>query len=161
MLWHGLSAPPGYQSIFGGVVEAIGVFAILILLANREKIQRFATKRVTRISLWMVTISLLCLLLYIAAYAHCVVTHPTHGSVVFPLWDSGHLKTLVFRAGGSRYAALDRYGEYAMYKAINEMPFYPFPMVATVTLMLLSYQGIFTALALGFGMLGLRQPDRP
>jgi len=48
-----------------------------------------------------------------------------------------------------------------MYKAINEMPFYPLPMVATVTLMLLSYQGIFTALALGFGMLGLRQPDRP
>ena len=161
VLWRGISAPPGYQTIFGGVVEATGVFAILVLLANRRKVQRIAVKRATVFSQWMMGLSLSFLLGYIATFGRCVVSHPTHGSLLFPLWNSGRLQQLVAMAGGSRYAALDRYGEYSIYKAINEMPLYPVPIVATVALMLLCYQGIFTSLALAFGVLGMRnQSDR-
>jgi hypothetical protein len=85
----------------------------------------------------------------------CVVRHPTHGTVFFPLWTSGHLKDIVERTG-SRYAALDRYGPFPITYSIRNMSSYPLPMIAAVASLLISYQAIFTTIAIAFAIIGLR-----
>ena len=46
----GLGTPPGsgYRWLFGGVIEAFGALALLILWINRSKLRRISKRRITR-----------------------------------------------------------------------------------------------------------------
>lgn len=139
----GLGTPPGYAKIFGGVIQAFGALSILLLLASREKLKGLDRRKVTLVAIGLASASLCFLVFYIQLLSLCIVTHPIHGSVYFPLWNSGHALEMVSRAGG-RYAAVDRYGSYPVSKAIQEAPSHPLPIVATTVLLLFVYQSIFT-----------------
>ena len=39
VMTSGLGTPPGYGKMFGGVIQAFGALAILLLLASREKLK--------------------------------------------------------------------------------------------------------------------------
>jgi hypothetical protein len=151
----GLGAPPGYQAVFGGFVEALGALSMVLLILRRDKLREMALGRATKTSLVLCASSLFSLLVYLFLFNFCIVTHPTHGTVFFPLWTSGHLSEIVSRAG-SRYAALDRYGTFPITSAVRNMWGYPLPMVVTVGSLLLSYQAIFTTLAIALAVVGLR-----
>jgi hypothetical protein len=151
----GLGTPPGYSKLFGGVIEAFGALAILLLATSKGKVQKLPARQVMKTVIILAIASLCLVVLYLQLSALCIVTHPIHGTVYYPLWSSGHLAQMLDLAGG-RYAAVDRYGFYPVSKAIQEAPNYPLSMVVTTALLLLVYQGIFTALTVAFGILGLR-----
>ncbi|MGB7844867.1 MAG: hypothetical protein WBL63_04575, partial [Candidatus Acidiferrum sp.] len=154
IMTSGLGTPPGYATIFGGVIQAFGALCILLLVASKEKLRGLSGRKITLAAIGLASASLCFLVLYIQLLSLCVVTHPLHGSVYFPLWNSGPALEMVSRAGG-RYAAIDRYGSYPVSKAIQEAPNYPLPMVTTTVLLLFVYQGIFTTLTLAFGIIGV------
>jgi|SRR5215471_4862620 len=151
----GLGTPPGHSKLFGGIIEAFGALAILLLAASKTKIQRLTMRQVVKAAI-VLAISCFCVLvLYLQLSSFCILEHPVHGTVYYPLWTSGHLAQMVERVGG-RYAAVDRYGAYPVTKAIQEAPGHPLPIVVTTAILLFFYQGIFTSLAVAFGILGIR-----
>jgi hypothetical protein len=154
----GLGAPQGYEVLFGGIVEALGALSMLLLILRRQKLREITLKRVTQVSLILCTVSIISLLIYLYILNLCIVVHPTHGTVFFPLWTSGHLRNIVEHTG-SRYAALDRYGLYPITAAIRNMWGYPLPMIAAVGALLLAYQAVFTSIAIAFAVLGLRSSN--
>ena len=155
ILLSGLATPPGYGRIFGGIIEAFGVLAILLLMVNRSKLKRLTQPQVTLSAIVLCAASFCFLAGYFLLFNYCVVSHPIHGTVYYPLWNSGRALAIVEQAGG-RYAAVDRYGFYPVEKAIQQAPNYPLQMVVTTSLLLLLYQGVFTSLTLAFGMIGAR-----
>lgn len=155
----GLGSPPGYLLLFGGTIEVFGTLTVLLLWVNRKRLKRLTAKQTTGTVLVLIALSLCLVVVYLQLTGLCIANHPIHGSVYYPLWKSGHLAEMVDRAGG-RYAAVERYGSYPVAKAIQEAPGYPFTMVVTTIVMLLTYQGIFTSLAIAFGVLGIRSEER-
>jgi hypothetical protein len=151
----GLGTPPGYSKLFGGLLEAFGALAILLLVSGKAKIRRLSRRRATTAVLALALGSFCLLVLYLQLTGFCIVAHPTHGTVYYPLWLSGHLEQMVVRTGG-RYAALDHYGAYPLIKAIQESPHYPLSMVVTTAILILVYQGVFGTMTVAFGILGLR-----
>ena len=148
----GLGVPPekGYNLIFGGLIEAIGVVVLLILWINRGKLQKLTVRRVTRIVVGLI-ITLICfLLIYLSLFKFCVVTHDPRGTVYYPLWTTGEVTEMIEHTGG-RWAAIDSYGRYAAYSGVEKMG--PFPALLTTTTLLFLYLGIFTTLTLALGIL--------
>lgn len=156
IMWTELGTPPGYGKIFGGVIQAFGALAILLLFANKEKLRQLNSRKATLVAIVLASASLVFLILYIQLLTFSVVSHPLHGTVYYPLWNTGHAQEMINRAGG-RYAAVDHYGSYPVNRAVHEAPSYAAASVATTILLLLVYQGIFTTLTLAFGFLGLRE----
>lgn len=156
VMLSGMGTPPGYATLFGGVIQAFGALAILLLYINREKLKRISGSRVTTVVVLLASVSLCCMIFYLQLLGLCVVTHPVHGTVYYPLWNSGHALEMVNRAGG-RYAAIDHYGSYPITKAIHEASNGGLPIIVTTALLLFVYEGIFTTLALAFGIIGMRE----
>src|SRR5262245_52375170 len=121
IIWKGIGTPPGHAILFGGVIEALGVFSLIVLLVNKRKLKRLAGRKVTKIAIILMGVCFVSIVVYIILLDFCVITHPTHGTAYFPLWTSGEIAAKVARAGG-RYAALDRYGNYSVVDSINKMP---------------------------------------
>ena len=153
IILKGVGAPPGEEILFGGLVEAFGVLSLLILWINRAKLKRIARKRITNWTIWLAAIFLVCLSSYIFLFRHCVVQHPTHQTVYYPLWTSGHISEIIDRTGG-RYQALDRYGNHSINTAIREMPQYALVSAITTALLIFLYLGFCTSLTIVFGLLG-------
>lgn len=153
VIWKGIGSPPQYELLFGGVIEAFGVLSIIILWTNRKKLKAIPASKATNLAIILGVACFVFLVTYISLVTLCIVKHPTHGTVYYPLWTSGRIAELVTRAGG-RWAALDKYGNYAIVSAINQMPVYV--MMITTGLFLFVYQAIFTTLTLAFGALGFR-----
>lgn len=154
----GLGTPPGtgYRLLFGGVIEAFGALALLILWVNQNKLRRRSKRKITRAA---VIAGLLCLVFigaYVLVFRRTVVEHE-RGTVYYPLWLSGNVERMVERAG-SRESAIERYGLGGVKNAIDEMG--SLPLALTSLLLLLLYQGIFTSLTVAFGMPGfhMQQP---
>jgi len=156
IIWKGIGTPPGYEFLFGGIIEAFGALALIILLVNKTKLKRLTSRRATKFAIVLGTSCFISLVIYMLLFNLCVVVHPTHGTVYYPIWSGGHLTELIQRTG-SRYAALDRYGSYPLTKAIQEMPGHPLPLIVTTALLLLVYQAVFTTLATAFGILGFHK----
>ncbi|HKO97013.1 MAG TPA: hypothetical protein VJU86_08480 [Pyrinomonadaceae bacterium] len=150
----GIGTPPGYAFMFGGIIEAFGSLALILLWLHRDKIQRIKPRRITKVSIILASVSFLSLVLYIVLFKLCVVSHPTHHTVLFPLWTSGELAKLVSAAGG-RWAALDEFGWFGVYGAVEKMPSYAVPV--TVAALLVCYQSVFTTLTIAFGLPGFHQ----
>ncbi|HEY0655446.1 MAG TPA: hypothetical protein VGD65_20065 [Chryseosolibacter sp.] len=149
----GIGTPPGHAWLFGGIIEAIGALAILLLWINRDSIRKISPKRLSNTSIYLGFTFFVLVLFYLFLFKHCVVTHPTHETVYFPLWTDGRAKELISRADG-RWSALDRYGNYPLEVAIGKMD--PSIIVMTTTLLLVIYQGIFTCLVIAFGLLAIK-----
>jgi hypothetical protein len=156
VMWKGIGTPPDYAYLFGGVIEAFGSLSLIILWANKNKIKRLSTKRITKLAIRLGVLAFLFLVLYIFLYSYCVKAHPTHDTVFYPLWTSGRLAELVKRAGG-RWEALDKYGFWPIYNGINAMPTYA--RVITVSILLFVYQAIFSTLSLAFGLVGFHKGE--
>ena len=155
IMLSGLGTPPGYSLIFGGIIEAFGALTILLLLSSKAKLRHLTSRQVRVTVIVLAVAGLILLAVYLQLASFCIVAHPVHGTVYYPLWNSGHAAELVDRAGG-RYAAVDHYGFYPVNKAIHEAPNYPLGLVVTTALLLLVYQGIFMALTVAFGIMGVR-----
>jgi hypothetical protein len=151
VMWKGILTPPDYGFLFGGVIEAFGSLALILLWMNREKIKAMEPRKVVKSAIILGVVSFIALIVYLALFNLCVISHPTHHTVFFPLWTSGELNTLVTKAGG-RWNALDRYGYFGVYSAVQNMPFYALPVTSAI--LLFFYQPIFTALAIAFGLVG-------
>ena len=156
IIWKGIGTPPGYAVLFGGIIEAFGALSLVILMVNKAKLKRLSSRKATKFAIALSISCFLSLIIYLFLFNLCVVDHPTHGTVYYPVWSSGHLSELIQRTG-SRYAALDRYGSYPLTKAIQQMPGHPFPLIVTTALLLSVYQAIFTTLATAFGILGFHK----
>lgn len=150
----GVGTPPDYEYLFGGVIEAFGTLSLLILWVNKNKLKEITPSRITKLAITLGTISFLSLIIYIALFKFCVVSHPTHYTAYYPLWTSGEIAKYVERTGG-RWAALDRYGIYPIESAIHKMPPYAIPVTTAVLLFL--YQMIFTSLTIAFGLIGFHK----
>jgi|GEM_PF-2192617 len=153
IMLKGIGTPPGEEIMFGGIVEAFGALSLLVLWINRGRLRRIARKRITNWTIWLAVIFLLCLSSYVFLFKHCVVHHPTHQTVYYPLWTSGHISEIIDRTGG-RYQALDKYGNHSINTAIHEMPQYALASAVTTALLIFLYQGFCTSLTVVFGLLG-------
>jgi hypothetical protein len=147
----GIGVPPSYKALFGGVIEAFGALALLLLWANRERLRWMPSSRLTRIVALMGGVSLSLIIAYVIMFNSCVITHQ-RGDAYFPIYSSGDLAVMVER-GRSREGAIDRYGVDAVREAIRQMG--AFPLALTTAALLLVYQGIFTSLTIAFGLAGL------
>jgi hypothetical protein len=149
----GLGTPPdsGYRWLFGGVIEAFGALALLILWINRAKLRRVSKRKITRTAIILCVLCFIFIASYVFLFRLTVVEHD-RGVAYYPLWISGDTKTMVERAG-SRESAIERYGIGGVRKSIDEMG--AIPLAATSVLLLLVYQGIFTSLAIAFGLPGI------
>ena len=154
IIGKGIGAPPEMNFLFGGVVEAFGALALIILWVNKDKIVKLPTVKVTR---WAVALGLLCfifIVVYVIIYSYCVVKHEDSGTAYYPLWMTGDIAKMVEKAG-SRQAAIDDYGIDAVKEKINKMS--PFALSITSTVLLLIYQSVFTSLTIAFGLLGFHK----
>jgi len=151
----GIGTPPGdYRYLFGGVTESMGALAIIILWANKGKLKRMPTRKITRVAILLGFGGFISIVLYVGLFKFCVISHPDHGTVYYPLWTSGRILELVNRTGG-RWQALDRYGNTIIHNAIARMPSYA--ITVTTAVLLLAHQSISTSLALAFGLVGFHK----
>lgn len=149
VMFRGIGTPPDSKFLFGGVLEAFGALALLIIWLNRGNLARLSLAQLTR---WIITLGFIAfaaLLLYLVLHGHCVVTVTGRETVYFPLWTSGKIAAMVERAG-SRPAALATYGYTEVENAIELMPGVVRPITTAILLTL--YQGVFTPLTLAFGL---------
>jgi hypothetical protein len=156
VMWKGIGTPPDYGYLFGGVIETFGSLSLIILWANKNKIKRLPTKKITKLAIKLGVLAFLFLAFYILLYEYCVKSHPTHDTVFYPLWTTGRVSELIANAGG-RWEALDRYGYWPIYNGINAMPAYA--IVITISILLFVYQAIFTALSIAFGLVGFHKGE--
>lgn len=160
ILATGVGTPPETKFLFGGVMEAIGALSLLLLWVNRDKIRKLRPRKITRVSITLALLFLVCLGVYIVLLRICVVTIPLASqgqqveAVYFPIWTSGDLGLMVHRSG-SREAAVHDYGPDGVHAAIRKMPGFALP--ATSALLLLTYQAPFTFLTIAFGLLAIHQ----
>ena len=156
----GVGTPPETKVLFGGVMEALGALSLLLLWVNRDKIKKLSPRKITRLSIALACLFIVCLSVYIVLLRICVVTIPLGyegqhtEAVYFPIWTSGDLGMMVHRSG-SREAAVHRYGPDGVHDAIRKMPGFALP--ATSAILLLTYQAPFTFLTIAFALLGIHQ----
>lgn len=157
-LASGLGVPPGEKLVFGGMLEMIGVLALLLMYLNRVKLRKMSNRRSTRLALRMGAGAVALIAAYILLFSVTVKKHETRGTAYFPLWTSGKLARMVERAG-SRSAAIERYGIDGVQLAINEMP--DLAMALTTVTLLATYVGGLTLATIAFGIPGFRLRDDP
>lgn len=146
----GVGTPPDQGILFGGIIEAFGATALILLWIYRKQIRRMSKKRLAK---WVVVTSVLSFVLlcsYILLFTSTVIKVGSD-TFYFPLWTSGDLKTMVERSG-SRRATVTDYGPDAVYEKIDKMPDYA--LGVTTGTLLLVYQGVFTSLVVSFGLMG-------
>lgn len=157
IMWKGIGTPPDYGFMFGGVIEAFGSLTLILLWMNRAKIKAGKPKTIIVTTIVLGIASFISLTTYLVLYSFCIISHPQHHIVFFPLWSSGDLSILITEAGG-RYKALDQFGYSSVYGAVQDMPFYAIPVTAAV--LLFFYQAIFTPLAAAFSLVGFHKGEK-
>jgi hypothetical protein len=114
----GFGAPPNAGAWFGGVATTMGVFTIILIMLNSERLSAHSMQAITKVSILLLIAGIILCAIYTLLFDWCIVNHLAYGSVVYPLWTSGDLAQMVDRAGG-RWNALDRYGAYGVDAAIR------------------------------------------
>jgi hypothetical protein len=152
VLATGIGTPPESKALFGGVMESLGAFSLLLLWVNREKIRAMSAVMISRRATLFILLFSLSLLLYVVLFNLCVSN--VDGETYFPLWISGELKEMVRLAGG-RDAALTKYGIDAVHEAIHNTS--DIALSATTAVLLLTYEACFTFLTVAFALLAIRE----
>jgi len=156
VILKGVGTPPEYALMFGGVIEAFGSLAFLILLINKGAIKKLERGTVTKWAIGLGVVCFMSLSVYVWLYRLCVVPFGADTYFYFPLWADGELARLVANAG-SRSGAIEMYGPATVYEALEQMSSLSFALT-TVTLLLV-YQAVFTSLTVAFGLLGFYAED--
>src|SRR5262249_27156988 len=141
------------QLLFGGAVEAFGALGLLTIWMNRGRLRTLNTRRVTHLIVALASTAFVSLLIYLSLLSLCVIDVPGRTEVVFPLWTTGEMSQMIATAG-SRGAAVDRYGSGAVEAAIRKMP--GVLLTASIILLLVVYQTVFTSLTVAFGLAAYR-----
>ena len=149
----GIGSPPDQQTLFGGLIEAIGALSLLILLVNRDKIRGVEAEKITRWSVALGLTSILLFFAYIAMFGTCVKSDSS-GTTFIPIWTSGELKQMIQKTG-SRDAAISVYGVDAIHDAIRKMPSVALPL--TTVFLLLVLLTALNSLTLAFGLIGFHE----
>jgi hypothetical protein len=149
----GVGTPPGSKAMFGAAIEAFGGLTVLLLFLNKKTIKGMSDSATTR---WVIVCGACAfgsIVSYMLIYQYCLIQVEERTLVYFPLWTTGQAAVMVERAGG-RAAAIEMYGSAAVEGAIGKMSSLARPVTTTILLAL--YQGIFSMLALAFGLVGFR-----
>lgn len=155
----GLGAPPGYKLIFGGVIEATGALALLVVAINKKRLQRKSVQYITRMIITFGTIFAVCLSVYLILIRLCIVADcEKPGEVFFPIWLRGELNEEVQARGGSRYDTLCKLQDWVR----REISKAQVDANISAVILLFLYSGTTATLVLAFAYPGfyLKQPDR-
>jgi|WetSurMetagenome_2_1015567.scaffolds.fasta_scaffold371903_1 hypothetical protein len=150
----GLGAPPGYDILFGGIIETLGALSILVLWLNKNRIIKIALHKKNKIVYILGILSFLFIINYLFIFNHCVIRDENRGTLYFPLWTSGELSEMIEKQG-TRQNVIIKYGIDSVRDAINKMS--DTALTFTTVILLFFYQLIFTSLTIVFGILGLYQ----
>lgn len=148
----GIGVPPQSKGLLGGITEAIGGIVLLIVYVNRKRIVRLSKSKLNRAVGMLILISICSVGLYILLLKHCVIIHPTHHSIYFPIVTTGRMAQIIDSVG-SRYRALDIYGHHSISTEMLSMPAYGFLISLTTLLFVLLQQGIANTLVAAFALL--------
>src|SRR5262249_18779196 len=136
-----IGTPPDYGKLFGAIIQACGVLALVLLYFNRSSLSNFRPSFLTKWSIGLMISAFVFLAVYLLLLEYCVVTVQPYKPVYFPMAESGDLAEMV-RTAGSRAAAILRYGRDAVETAIDQMP--AVAKTLTTICLLFLYQGVFT-----------------
>lgn len=162
ILLSGIGTPPGYQKLFGGVIEACGCFVLFAIWKNKGRLLRKGIAARTRVAVFLILTSLLAVGAYLVLSSVCIVTDRSGETAYFPLWLKGKLAEKVAEYG-SRDKVLDHYGLSSIQAEANSQAV---GLAITTFILLFVYQSIFSCLSAAFGILAPEQigtvsPDSP
>lgn len=155
ILLRGLLVPPGRKLLFGGVVEAFGALALLILWTNKKSLMRLSSTKATKLSIFFGVLFFIFLAIFILTNSLCIIQHETRGTVYYPLWTGSELARMIKNAGG-RYPAIDKYGIDDIIKKTHSPEI---NLILTDIILIFMYQAVFSSLTISFGILGFRQKN--
>lgn len=149
-----IELPPGVSSVlFGAIVEAVGIFSLLILFIVKDKIALLPPRRViyTASSLFACFIGAFFCYFYLI---NDLLIHNVrfNADVFFPLWHSPKLNEIIASSGG-KDAAINDYGPDGIREIILQSQSY---LDATRMLMCIIFISIFELLILSFGIVGFK-----
>src|SRR5690606_28095179 len=114
-----LGVPPDASKLlFAGIIEAIGVFTLLILWTNRNKIKKIPAQKITKYALLACGLFLISLFLYLFLYGQYVIQVPHSRSLLFPLWPQDELREGLI-THGSKLELIHNWGVDDVYKVIQ------------------------------------------
>lgn len=82
VLVSGLSVPPDSKLLFGGLLEAFGALALLMVYTNKSKIKKLDLNRLNRLCAIGVMVSLASLFAYVVTLNICIVKHLSRNSIL-------------------------------------------------------------------------------
>lgn len=154
ILTTNVGVPPNCsKALFGGIVEALGVFTLLIIWLNKDWIKSLAIEKINKMSLISIFLFVASLFGYIFLYNYLVVGINNPNPIFFPLWATGELKNGIEQLG-SREELLIQWGRDDVYKVIQSSS--NIPLLLTTLIMLFLYQLTFASLTFSFGLLAVK-----
>lgn len=154
ILTSNVGVPPNSsKELFGGVIEALGVFTLLMLWLNKNWIHDSTIKKVNKLSIISIIVFIVSLFGYIFLFSYLVVGVENSDSIFFPLWANGELKNGLNQFG-SRNELINQWGRDDVYKVIQSSS--NIPLLLTTLIMLFIYQLTFVSLTFSFGLLGIK-----
>ena len=114
--------PPDIAAVFALTQLAFAATTLLWLFRNRPRLSRVPLGRINVLAGTLVGAGLLLGVAYGVVLRVTVIEHSFDPEPLYmPLWTSGQLKSMIDVAGG-RYAAVERYGPFAIIDAVQRMP---------------------------------------
>jgi hypothetical protein len=157
ILTSNVGVPPNSsKALFGGVIEALGVFTLLMLWLNKNWILNLTIKRVNKLSFISIIVFIISLFGYIFLFSYLVVGVEKSESIFFPLWANGELETGL-KQFGNRNELINQWGRDDVYKVIQSSS--NVPLLLTTLIMLFLYQLTFVSLTFAFGLLGIKSSN--
>lgn len=146
-----LGVPPGISHLLlGGIIEACGVFTLIILKVKKKDLHQSDPKKLWRLSIVFFLLFLLALLSYLVLFQLQVIYNSTYDQTVFfPFWQGNDLQFMISHAG-SKNAAIDNYGVEAIILATKNPEIC---LSLTMIVFVLVYLSIFEFLTVGFSLL--------
>ncbi|MDB5012529.1 MAG: hypothetical protein JWQ25_731 [Daejeonella sp.] len=153
VLISSIGVPPNTsKTLFAATIEALGVFTLLIIWANREKIEQYSIKKATKWAIIAMALFVITLFTYLFLYNYLVISVENSEPLLFPLWPQGLLKTAIEQMG-TRENLINQWGRDDVYKVIQSSS--TISILLTTLSLLLIYQAIFISLTFAFGILSI------
>ena len=158
VLTSNVGVPPNTSpALFGGIIEALGVFTLMLLWLNKGAVKKTSIKRINKLASFSILIFIVSIFTYIFLYNYLVLEVENSDSLFFPLWSSGELKTNLDKFG-NRDELINQWGRDDVYKVIQSSS--ETPLLITTLIMLFIYQLTFLSLTFSFGLLGIKSSSR-
>ncbi len=157
VLISNIGVPPNSsQALFGGIIEALGVVALMLLWLNKEWIRHTRLNTINRLIIYLTILFLISLFSYIFLYKYLVIGVHDSATVFFPLWATGELKDGIAQFG-NRMELIEQWGKDDVVRVIESSSM--IPLLITTLIMLFIYQLTFVSLTIAFGLLGIKGSD--